>query len=80
MLQKILILAISLNIPHNYFDSLLKLSSDLYLAKFLDIILQQNRTHFFFSQPSIDNAHCIALGIISLVTSMIDDAHCCGVI
>jgi len=29
------ILAINLNVVHNYFDSLIKLFSDLYLAKFL---------------------------------------------
>jgi len=31
------ILAIDLRILHNYFDSLIKLFSDLYLAKFLNI-------------------------------------------
>jgi len=31
------ILAISLSILHNYFDSSIKLFQDLYLAKFLDI-------------------------------------------
>jgi len=30
-------LAISLDVLHNYFNSLLKLFSDLYQAKFLDI-------------------------------------------
>jgi len=30
------ILASILNVLHNYFDSLIKLFSDLYLAKFLD--------------------------------------------
>lgn len=33
-------------------------------------------------QPSIDNAQCIAFlsesKLISLITSMIDGAHCCG--
>jgi len=30
------ILATSLSVPHNYFNDLIKLFSDLYLAKFLD--------------------------------------------
>jgi len=36
MLQKVLILAISLSNLHNYFDNPNKLFSNLYLAKFLD--------------------------------------------
>jgi len=32
------ILTISLSIPYNYFDGLIKLFSDLYLTKFLDVL------------------------------------------
>jgi len=34
--RNFVILATSLNVLHNYFDSSIKLFSDLYLAKFLD--------------------------------------------
>jgi len=34
------ILAISLSVLHNYFNSLTKLFSDLYLAKFLDTLVK----------------------------------------
>jgi len=38
MLQKFDILVINLCILHNYFNSLTKLFSDLYLVKFLDTL------------------------------------------
>jgi len=41
------ILAISLNVLHNYFYSLLKLFSDLYLVTFLDISTNCSAKLFF---------------------------------
>jgi len=52
------ILTTSLSVLHNYFDSL-KLFSDLYLAKFLDIIAKYRsfRVHFrIYSNTLIVNA------------------------
>jgi len=43
-------LAISLGILYNYFNNLTKLFSDLYLAKFLDIL-----TKPFFTYPFLNN-------------------------
>jgi len=53
MLQKVLILATSLSVLHNYFNSPTKLFSDLYQAEFLDTLAKLPCSPYFCYYPSL---------------------------
>jgi len=62
------ILAISLNILHNYFDSLTKLFSDPYLTKFLDtsakLFFSCNSSKILFQEYRLKNRSFLIIKVI----------------